>query len=72
MTDLLDKAFAAAAKLPREAQDALAQQLLDEIASERAWESAFGDSLEELATLADEALGEHVAGRTLPLDPKAL
>jgi hypothetical protein len=34
MTELLEKAFAEAAKLPQEAQDMLARMLLDDLAAE--------------------------------------
>ncbi len=72
MTRLLKKAFDQASQLPEEAQNALAQQLLDEIASEEAWQGALDHSGGTLASLADEALGEHRAGRTRPLDPESL
>jgi hypothetical protein len=37
VTDLLEKAFSEAAKLPPEEQDALANWLLEEMESERRW-----------------------------------
>ena len=73
MTKLLEQAFAEAAKLPPEAQDALAQLLLEDLKGERKWGRSFGPSEgERLATLADEALEEHRAGRTRALDPSEL
>ncbi len=72
MTRLLQKAFDEASQLPEEAQNALAQQLLDEIASEEGWTGALEQSSDALASLADEALTEHRAGRTSRLDPDAL
>ena len=73
MTKLLEKAFAEAAKLPPEAQDALAQALLEDLRSDRLWDSAFGPAGSELlGSLADEALQEHRAGRTTRLDPDQL
>jgi hypothetical protein len=72
VTQLLEQAFAAAARLPAEEQDALARALLQDLASERAideWIAASGDAL---ARLADEALEEHRTGRTEPLDPERL
>ena len=72
MTNLLEKAFAEAAKLPAREQDAFAAWILDELASERRWEKAFADSEDELAQLADEALAEHHNGRTLPMDSENL
>jgi hypothetical protein len=38
-------------------------------ASERRWDDSFAASTDVLAQLADEALAEHRAGRTEPLDP---
>ncbi|HEX8071873.1 MAG TPA: hypothetical protein VF546_18135 [Pyrinomonadaceae bacterium] len=64
MTELLEKAFAEAAKLPPEEQDALAAQLLAELQAERRWTEAFARSQDELGRLADEALGEFHSTRT--------
>lgn len=69
MTKLLEKAFAEASKLPEREQDALAEWLPDELASERRWTEAFAGSENELARLADETLVEHHEGRTLQLNP---
>jgi len=72
MTTLLTKAFEEAAKLPDSEQDTFASWLLAELASERRWEKAFADSEDALAQLADEALAEYRAGRTMELDPDSL
>ena len=72
MTKLLEQAFAEANKLSEDDQDALANFLLEELASERRWAHAFSDSQELLSQLADEALAEHRAGKTQELDPEAL
>ncbi len=72
MTKLLEQAFAAANKLSEDEQDALANFLLAELASERRWTRAFADSQDLLSQLADEALAEHHAGKTQALDPEAL
>jgi hypothetical protein len=64
MTKLLEKAFEAASALPEEAQDQLAAQLLQELADEAKWHTAFAGSAEKLAELAAEALEEYRAGRT--------
>lgn len=72
MTKLLERAFAEAAKLPEEEQDALAQALLDELASERRWDELFARSHDLLSELAAEAVAEHRAGHTEVLDPEKL
>jgi len=72
MTKLLEEAFAEAAKLPDNDQDALAQAVLAELASERRWDELFAASSDVLSDLAEEALAEHRAGRTKPLDPNTL
>jgi len=72
MTQLLEKAFAAAARLPAEDQDALARALLSDLASERTIDERLSATADALARLADEALAEHRSGRTEPLDPEQL
>jgi hypothetical protein len=72
MTEQLEKAFARASQLPAEEQDALAEWLLAELASEERWQRTFDYSAERLAGLAQEALREHRAGRTQELDPERL
>jgi hypothetical protein len=67
MTQLLEKALGEVAKLPVQEQDALAAILLDELASESRWSESFATSQEALAKLAEEALAEHVSGRTRPM-----
>ena len=70
MTQLLKKAFEQASQLPDEAQDEFARLMLAELESERRWAELFArpESEELLSRLADEALAEHRAGRTRPLD----
>jgi hypothetical protein len=72
MTELLEQAFAAAARLPEAEQDALARALLADLASEAGIDAAISARPDALARLAEEALAEHRAGRTEPLDPDAL
>lgn len=67
MTQLLEKALNEVAKLPADEQDALAAILLDELASEQRWSESFAKSQDILAKLAEEALDEHIAGKTNPL-----
>jgi hypothetical protein len=68
MTQLLQRAFDEAAKLPEAEQNAFASLLLAELESERRWAQAFASTQDQLATLADEALAEFEAGQTLPMD----
>ena len=72
MTKALKKAFEAALRLPDRAQDELAAAILEELDADERWEAAFARSQDALERLADEALEEHRAGRTEPLDPDAL
>ena len=68
MTQLLEKAFEEASKLPDIEQNIVAKWLLDELASEGKWEKTFAESEDILDKLADEALAEHAQGKTKPLD----
>jgi hypothetical protein len=68
MTQLLERAFAEAAKLPTTEQDAVAAFMLAELESERKWTKSFAASQDKLADLADEALREFKAGETRQLD----
>jgi hypothetical protein len=68
MTTVLETALAEVAKLPPEEQDALASLLLDEIKSEQRWTQALSGSQDLLRNLAADALAEHRAGKTRPLD----
>jgi hypothetical protein len=68
MTELLEKAFAEASKLPQEAQDMLAKMLLDDLAAEEKWDETFAESQDKLARLADEALAEYQSGKTKNLE----
>ena len=70
MTNLLEQAFAKAARLPDDEQDLFARWLMDELESERRWSRSFETSPDQLADLAQEAIEEDLAGRTEPLDPE--
>lgn len=72
MTNLLKKAFDAAAKLPPADQDALAAAILEEVAADGLWDAAFARRPDALKRLAEEAVNEYRAGRTRPLDPDRL
>ena len=72
MTDLLNRAFNEASKFSDLEQNLIAQWLLDELASEKKWDSTFADSEDILGILADEALEEHRNRKTKILDPDKL
>ena len=68
MSSVLETALAEVSKLPPEEQDVLATLLLDEMKSEHRWSQSFAESQAILKTLAAEALVEHRAGKSKPLD----
>ena len=68
MTQLLEKAFEDASKLPDIEQNTLAKWLLEELEAERKWDRAFAGSEDILGRLADEAIEAHRQGKTTPLD----
>lgn len=72
MTQLLKRAFDKASEGPEELQDAIAALILAELESERRWDESFARSQDALTALAEEALAEHRAGRSRPLDPDSL
>jgi hypothetical protein len=59
VTDLLNKAFDAASRLPSDEQNALAEWLLAELASEDSWRERFAETHDSLSVLIREALNEH-------------
>ena len=69
MSELLDRAIVEVSRLPEDEQDAIGAWLLEELKSEASWAKSFSRSHDQLSSLATEALAEHKAGRTLPLDP---
>ena len=68
----LEVAFAQAAQLSPSEQEAFAEWILEELASERRWADVFESSHDDLARLADSAIREFEAGETQPLDPDRL
>jgi len=68
MTELLKKAFEAVAKLPPDSQDAIAARMLMELEDESRWDEAFAKSQDKMAQMAEEAISEFKAGKTLPLE----
>ena len=65
MTELLERAFRLASKLPQDLQDQLAAELLQELADEQRWEKTLSASAPELERLADQALEEYRQGSTI-------
>lgn len=68
MTELLEQAIARLKTLPASEQDAILEELEDEIR----WDKAFKNSQDSLALLAAEAMAEYRAGKTQELDPETL
>jgi len=64
MTQLLQTAFEEVTKLPELEQNRLARWLLEELASEKQWDTWFAESEDQFSQLAEEALAEHRAGKT--------
>jgi hypothetical protein len=72
MTDLLQQAFQEASRLPPDEQDLFARWILHQLQSEQRWNDLFARSQHVLEKLAAEAMAEHEAGQTEPLDPDQL
>jgi len=72
MTELLQKVIDEVSQLPPAEQDSFAAWMLVELRSEQRWNELFARSPDMLAKMAEEALAEHRAGKTLPLDPDTL
>ena len=68
MTELLEKAFNEASKLPSAMQNLIAQKLLKDIEAEEKWDETFAETQDELSQLADEALEDHKKGKTKPIE----
>ncbi len=67
MTRSLEQAFEAACQLASDEQDALAAQMLREIAWEKKWGSALTDDPQKLRLLVEEARQDIKAGRVQEL-----
>ena len=72
MTRMLKRAFDKASQGPEALQDAIAALILAELESEQRWDESLARSQDALTQLAEEALAEHRAGRSKPLNPDAL
>ena len=69
MTALLEKAFAEAKKAAPEVQDAIGKLILEELADEQRWQTAFEQTSDDAwDRLADDVRKEIAAGETDPLD----
>ncbi len=64
MTELLEKAFAKASRLPLAAQDLLAERLLEDIDAEAKWDDSFAASQDELSQMSDDAIADFQKGKT--------
>jgi hypothetical protein len=72
VTQVLEAALAELAKLSPEEQDRVGRWLLEELRDEEQWDRQFRGSQDALSKLGAEALADHAAGRTTPLDPDKL
>lgn len=68
MTELLEKAFAAAAELPDDEQDFIASQILKDVEEEKRWDETFAKDPDKLNRLAERARANIKAGRREKLD----
>jgi len=68
MTELLEKAFSEASKLPSAMQNIIAQRLLEDMEAEEKWDETFAETQDELSQLADEALEDFKKGKTKPIE----
>ncbi len=64
MTQLLARALAEVAQLPRGEQDAVAALILAELDAESRWAAVFQASPGQLAALAEEAFDDYRRGKT--------
>jgi hypothetical protein len=67
MSKLLEQALEKVAALPPDQQDAIAAQILDELADEERWDKRFAEKADVLRRLAEDAIEAHEHGETRPL-----
>ena len=67
MTALLEQVLTEVHKLPPDQQDAIATLILEELRDEAQWNTAFEQSREALARLAQKVRSEKRAGNVKPL-----
>jgi hypothetical protein len=68
MATLLEKALEKVGSLPPDEQEAIASQILADLADEEAWKKRFAEKRDIIRRMAREALEEDARGETLPLD----
>jgi hypothetical protein len=66
MNALLEKAFAEAARLPDDEQEAIAALIQDAIAAQRGWDVRFAETQDQLGKLVRVARTEAERGDVLP------
>lgn len=71
-TQLLEKAFEEASKLPETEQNVLARHWLEDLQAEVKWEKLFAGSEDVLEELATQALEADERGETEALNPDEL
>jgi hypothetical protein len=69
MTRALSSVFSKISSLPPDEQDRIADWLQAELTSEEGWAHRLDRSQDTVDALADEALADAAAGRTIELDP---
>jgi hypothetical protein len=67
MNKTLERAVAAAARLPEDAQETIANLILAEIEADRGWDERFAKSENKLGELARGARVQHAKGETTDL-----
>ena len=66
MTQLLQQAFDKATKLDNAEQDALATEILEELAAESRWDKSLASSVAMIDALGEQALKEFQQHKTTP------
>tara|TARA_R110000868_G_scaffold12743_1_gene60273 strand:+ start:521 stop:739 length:219 start_codon:yes stop_codon:yes gene_type:complete len=70
MSKTLEKAFEKAFALPEKEKEAFGEFILNELESEKKWDSLIKSSSSILVSLAEEAKNEYKSGKTKELDFK--
>lgn len=72
MTELLERAFKEASRLPEIEQNAFAKWIMEELKAEKKWDKTFADSEDILDKLANDALLDNKKGKTKHLNTNIL